>query len=75
MGRARDKEKGGENGQKSIVTYLYYHSMTNDGTFAIALALCQCVSYWFYIRWTNVIDEVPEKQMTGPFELFFLAFK
>lgn len=45
MGRARDKEKGGENGQKSIVTYLYYHSMTNDGTFAIALALCQCVSY------------------------------
>lgn len=47
-------------GLKSILTYLYCQSMTNDGTFAIAMPLCQCMSYRFYIRRTNVIDEVPE---------------
>lgn len=52
--------KVGEGVLKSIVTYLYCHSMTNDRTFAIGLALCQCVSYRFYIKWTNVIDEVPK---------------
>ena len=47
-------------GIKSIVTYLYCQSMTNDGTFTIAPALCQCVSYRFHIGRTNVIDEVPQ---------------
>lgn len=61
--RARRVWGRGWNGLKSIVTYLYCQSMTNDNTFAISLALCQCVililhqtdkCYW---RSAQVTDE------------------
>lgn len=43
--------------------------MTNDGTFATALSLCQYI-YWFYIRPTSVIDEAPKSATSALFYLF-----
>lgn len=60
---------GGWGEWKSILTYLYCQSMTNDSTFATALALCQYI-YWFYIRQTNVIDEAPKTASSALFYLF-----
>lgn len=67
--KGSEKRWGGWGEWKSILTHLYCQSMTNDGTFATALALCQYI-YWFYIRRTNVIDGAPETATSTLFYLF-----